>query len=250
MVERDENGQIPNQLSFEDWIVFIFDHPILDLQWWWQDWPSEHFWFWDDEADRSLTLSHLTRLFGNPSFLMDRFTRAQIDQGLNYIVSNSCSNHMYVLTDEGLPLQDRIACFQAMSSLYKNLFAPVYGNDISHLARREDPEGEPTFSCHMWWDVMPFHAKVGLKVGQDEMNTAALEVMRYALNLSSEACQESGIHGLGDWVVFVPELVEPILVEYIVREDINSALRAYAMDALSHSTFEGPFSSSNLSAPD
>jgi len=101
-------------LPFEGWVNYIFDHPVLELNWWWQPPESGYLQEWYNSADPMRTLSYLTRLFSDPAGLIDRFTRRQIDQGLNFLVNTACSSHIYVLSNVHLPWADRRACSDAM----------------------------------------------------------------------------------------------------------------------------------------
>src|SRR5688572_7213267 len=124
-------GQLPDDISYERWIEHVFDHPVLDPKWFFRfDEPEGE--EWNSEGSPARTLDYLTRFFTDPAAVRQRFTRPQIDQGLGYIVSPSCSNHMAVLTTRSLPLPERLACIAAMKTLYAKLIAPVYVDDLGH----------------------------------------------------------------------------------------------------------------------
>jgi hypothetical protein len=74
------HGRIAH-LSFEDWVHFIFDHPSEGPQWYWAvDAP-----FWDGPAE--LTAEYVTRLFEGPLPTLDGFHDAELNMGLNYLIS-------------------------------------------------------------------------------------------------------------------------------------------------------------------
>lgn len=228
--EREwERCRLPDDLPFEGWIAHIFDHPILNPQWWWQEPESGHFQSWDGIADSARTLAYITRLFREPRGLICRFTRQQIDQGFNYIVSSGCSDYMFVLTDTALPWPDRRACFDAMITLYTELFAPVYQNDLGHASAPE-PSDRPTFACYMWWDVIPLYGSMK-HADVDRINDAVLNVFEQVLKLKAESCLESVLHGLGHWHNDFPERTESIIREFLNRTDITPELRVYAHHA-------------------
>ena len=108
---------------------------------------------------------------------------------------------------------------------------PVYGSDIAHKRRKGEDPLRPNFSCYMWWDVIPIHC--GMKHhDQKGINEAVLEVFRRALELKSEACLESVLHGLGHWAPWMRPQVESIVREFLrTRHDISEELRAYAEQA-------------------
>lgn len=221
-----EKCQLPDDISYEDWVRYVFDHPVLDPQWWWQDPESGYLQEWNDAADPARTLSYLTRLFEHPEALVGRFTRRQIDQGLNYLVSNACSNHMFVLRNAGLPWSDRRKCFDAMIPLYEKLMAPVYGNDRGCNRGPRDPE-RPTFACFMWWDIIPVYGGMD-HADSDRINDAVLHVFEQVLKLRAESCLESVLHGLGHWHMYIPDRTEPIVRRFLSRTDISPELRNYA----------------------
>lgn len=227
--DKWERCRLPNDIPFEDWITHIFDHPILDPQWWWQDPDSGFLQTWDEHANPARTLSYLARLFRDSGQLVSRFTRPHIDQGLAYIFSGSCSNHMHVLTATSLPWEDRRDCIDAMASLYSDLFAPVYGHDLGHTETSSDPD-RPTFACYMLWDVISVYGGMDHADGP-RINDAVLALFERVLKLRAESCLESVLHGLGHWHLYVPDRTEPIVRRFLSRTDISPALRHYAEQA-------------------
>lgn len=219
--------QLPDDISFDRWIRHVFDHPVLDPEWWFQDDESEHFEYWNEEADPARTLAYLTQLFAGPAFLIERYSRAQIDQGLNYLVSPSCSNYMFVLTDTSLPWPKRESCIEAMVPLYSKLMAAVYGDDQGRT-QRGVPEEQPTFGCYMWWDLIPLYG--GMKhPDRDRITDAVFYVFEETLKLKEEACLESILHGLCEWHMYLPKRVKQIVRHFLeTRSDISDELRRYA----------------------
>jgi hypothetical protein len=231
MASVDEQYEhLPDDLRYEDWVTYVFDHPVTRPQWWFCDLDDE-LPDWNPLARPARTLEYLTRLFREPSGLIGRFSRAQIDQGLNLIVSSACSNHMFVLMDTTLPLQDRCACIDAMRVLYRDLMAPVYGDDTECGERTDDEPERPNFSCFMWWEAIPLSGGMD-HPDRDALNDAVLKVFEATLTLKSEACLESVLHGLGHWHSDMPERVSAIVRRFLAeRTDISPELRAYSEDA-------------------
>ena len=226
-MEELSKFRLPDDITFEEWVRYVFDHPVLDPQWWWQDEDTGLYQAWNERVNPGRTLAYLTRLFEDPSGLLGRFTRAQINQGLNLLVSPACSNHMSVLRDQSLPWPDRRRCIEAMVPLYGELMAPVYGDDLGHNEHGPcDPE-RPTFSCYMWWDVIPLHGGLGEPDGV-RIDDAVLRVFEQVLTLRAESCLESVLHGLGHWHDDLPDRTEPIVREFLKRTDLSPALRRYA----------------------
>ncbi len=56
--------------------------------------------------------------------------------------------------------------------------------------------------------------------------------MRRTLDLSSDACRESALHGLGHWHLEYPQQVEAIIDRFLdSHPDLRSELKAYARAA-------------------
>jgi len=72
----------------------------------------------------------------------------------------------------------------------------------SLLAALVSPErnvtGPLNYVCYMWWDEFPSIASAG-DSDLPMLHDAALRTMERILLLSSLACQESALHGLGHW---------------------------------------------------
>jgi hypothetical protein len=222
-----EQCRLPGDLSYEEWINYIFDHPPLEPEWWWRDTEIGYCQEWYDTTDTTRTLSYLTQLFAEPGELINRFTRAQIDQGLNFIVSESCSYHLYVIVDEKLPWEDRRACLEAMVPLYQKLMAPVYGNDLGHGQHGPSDVERPNYACFMWWDISPISRGMDHR-NQKRIDDVVLNVFEQVLELRAESCLESVLHGLGHWHRYIPERTGPIVRQFLTRKDMSPELREYA----------------------
>jgi hypothetical protein len=219
--------RLPDEISYDEWVRFVFDHSVLDPKWWWQEPESRYRQEWNESADQARTLRYVTQLFEKPESLIGRFSRSQIDQGLNFLVDNSCSKHMFVLLDETLPWAHRRKCFDAMIHLYAKLMAPVYQDDLGHTqSGYSDPE-RPNYACYMWWDVIPLYGGMD-HCDRDHINEAVLYIFEQVLNLEAEACLESVLHGLGHWHLYIPQRTEPIVQKFLRRKDISTELRNYA----------------------
>jgi hypothetical protein len=219
-------GKPVNDLTFEEWVIFVFDHPIdcSRLEWYWDidaDW-------WDGPA--ALTVEYLTRAFENTVSVFEPYDDDQLNQGLWYLASNACSNHMFALMDASVPWTERQRCIRSFQSLYADCFAKRCTPHLSHL---DEPGAGPLNAiCYMWWDVNPAAGKPDDPEGR-EMNQAILQVMHETLLLPSIACQESVLHGLGHWHLHHPRQVEKIIQEFLMRNrDLPESLKKYALSAL------------------
>lgn len=208
--------QLPDDISYERWMRHVFDHPVLKDAWWWHDEESEYYELWNEEADPERTLEFLTRLFREPDELLGVYSAAQIDQGLNLLVSPSCGNYMFCLLETTIPWERRRACIEAIVPLYERLMAPVY-----------DQPGVKNFACYMWWDVIPLYGAMDIP-DRDRINDAVIGVFNAMASSHSPACLESVLHGLGHWHLYLPMYTEPIVDRILARKDLTKDQRNYA----------------------
>jgi hypothetical protein len=217
--------QLPNNISFEEWVKYVFDHPVLERAWHW-DIDAE---WWNEAAKPSVTLAYLTRLFENGGEILAAYSDAQINQGLWFLVNNSCSNHMVALINENLPESDRIRCVDAIYTLFEQVFVPRCSPHLSHTSPKD---ANPTNGiCYMWWDIIPIYGKPD-EPARRNFDEACLRVMEKTLQLPSIACQENALHGLGHWSIYYQNEVEVIIARALeTKSNLNPELRMYAVAA-------------------
>lgn len=210
-------------LSFKEWIDFVFDHPATGPEWYWaEDAP-----YWD--APARLTTEYVTRLFEDPLPVLTAFSDAEVNMGLNYLISPGLGEHMFCLDDPAVEIQARVRCVRSCESLFRQLFRPRCS---PHLSHRDEPGRSPLNAvCYMWWDIMPVH---GGPQEEDRraLHASALEIMGAILQMDSVACQESALHGLGHWHTAFPEETER-MVDAFIRSHPHSRpdLLTYARGA-------------------
>src|SRR5579885_1033191 len=102
--------------TFNEWLTWAFDHPILDKGWWFGD-DIE----WLEPAPMK-TVAYLTKVFEDPATILANFSDGQINQGLWFIAHNACSSHMFAVIDDDIALEDRITCVRSFYFLYEKLF--------------------------------------------------------------------------------------------------------------------------------
>jgi len=217
--------QLPDDLSYESWVEYIFDHPVTDPPYWFEL-ESPH---WDDEASPSRKLDYLTQFFEQPEVAL-RYTPHQIDQGLNLIFDCFCSSYLSVIADETLPWPDRQRCIEAMVPLYANLMAPTYGDQLGHVSNLRFPD-LPSFSCYMLWDVICFYGDMDHPDSR-RIDETCFGVFERVLQLTAESCLESALHGLNHWHHAAPARVEEIGRVFLTRQDLSGKLRFYAQNAI------------------
>src|SRR5882762_9964698 len=149
--------------SFEDWITYVFDHPLPD--------PGAPPWYsksdydgsWPDLPDiPETTVAYLTLLFEQATSVLTSFSDAQVAQGLWFLVSDLCGEAMPDLFDTGVPWSDRKRCIFSMFTLFERFFAPrcsallsdgdMLGTDTSQVSPLEG-------ICFMWWDILPIYGQ-------------------------------------------------------------------------------------------
>jgi hypothetical protein len=219
-------GTPRSDLTFEEWVIFVFDHPVDD---------SRLEWYWDIDADwwdgpTALTVEYLTRAFENTKSVFEPYSDNQLNQALWYLASNACSEHMFALMDTSVPWLARARCIHSFQSLYEDCFAKRCTHHLSHL---DEPGAGPlNLVCYMWWDILPVAGNPD-DPARKEMDQALLQVMDAALQLDSIACQESALHGLGHWHLHYPNLVEEIIQGFLQRNTVLAEnLETYALSAL------------------
>ena len=249
--------------TFEQWLEFAFSNLVRKHEWYWdEDFASR----WEAlELTDTLIVQYMTRLFLEPSVLRS-YSLDQVEQGLWFLLSESspgCSSKT-LLRREAV-LLDRVACIHAMSSFFRNFILTVTPGHFDPKA----PTIGVTGTAYMWWDISPMRFymrshvpgptgpaallsilekwKLGselhnavLKEMANELETeiepeihqATLSVMSEVLDLPSELCQFSALHGLGHWHAHHPEQVEQIVDAFLTRQkDLRPHLIEYASRA-------------------
>ena len=207
--------------AFDEWIDNVFDHPVDESKWYWNDDTSE--------ITPIVAIGYLTQLFTTAQTVLSRFTNAQIGQGLWYLACGACSNYMWPLVQNEVPWSSRRPCIRAISSLFEQLFAERCSDHLSHLD--EDDADQLNEVCYMWWDLFPTWGEPD-DPGCRDRDREVLQVMAKALSLESVACQESALHGLGHWYEHYPESVEHAIRQYLQENRLlRPELRRYALSA-------------------
>lgn len=219
MVNRLEN------LTFEQWLRYAFDHPVN---------AHGNAWYWDSDADwwdcpAAETVQFLTQTFENAATLLQPYSDAQLNQGLWFIASNACSNHMFALMNEAVPWPARQRCIRSMHQLYEECFLRRCSPHLSYI---DEPGANPlNLVCYMWWDIIPIAGNPQDPL-RKEFDETILMVMDSTLQLDSIACRESALHGLGHWQHEYPERVGAIIDAFSMKEPVlPEKLRQYMLNA-------------------
>jgi hypothetical protein len=248
---------------FEQWLEFVFNHPVRARAWYWdEDFES----CWDAlELTDAIIVQYMTRLFREPEVL-NPYSLDKVEHGLWFLLGESspCCSSKALLRHEAA-LRDRIACIHAMSNFFREFILAVTPDHFDLNATLIGVTG----AAYMWWDIFPMHSHMRraepgstradalpsmvegwklspglhdavLKGMADELgrviepgiHQATLRVMSEVLDLPSETCQFSALHGLGHWHAEHPVEVEQIVDAFLKRrKDLRPHLIEYASRA-------------------
>jgi hypothetical protein len=227
-------------LSFEAWVTFVFDHPApalpiplsdekseaaISQPWYFED---DHDW-WNPSRQPERTVAYLTNLFENAPRVLRSFSDMQIKEGFWFLVSPACSDHLFTLSNPDVAWPERKRCIASIFTLFKHFLTVRCSPHLSFL---NEPGANPLNAvCYMWWDLLPVPGKPKDPMRR-ERNGAFLDVMRRSLELPSDACRESALHGLGHWHSDYPAEVEAIIAQFLKRHSaLRPELKDYALTA-------------------
>lgn len=218
-------GKQLKDLTFEQWLAYVFDHPVDEMK---------NAWYWDLDADEwnevpEDVIRFLTQAFENAEDVFKSFSDAQLNQGLWFIASNACSNHMLALMDENVPWSERQQCIYSFHRLYEQCFAKRCTPHLSHI---DEPGAGPLNGvCYMWWDIIPIYGKPDDPM-RKEFDQTILSIMDSTLQLDSIACRESALHGLGHWQRHYSEQVGDIINRFSMKNrGLRKELETYMKNA-------------------
>jgi hypothetical protein len=208
--------------SFEGWIESVFDHPVHEPEWWWEEGAVLPL---DPAQNPAEALGLLTELLENSSALAP-YTDAQVAQGLWYLFDTSCSAYTTLLRHPDVPRSARERFATGLLSLYRDLFAVRCAPVVGH------PSAEGlNMTCYMLLDLSEALGPNPHDGATDELLLAAMEEV---LRIRHVACQDSALHGLGHWAAAYPEQVASIIDGYPrATPSIPDELRQYALSAKS-----------------
>jgi len=204
--------------DFERWVDAVFDRPVGKPEWYWAPEFDEQ---WESLGlDGPTTVAYLTRLYRESSVL-SRFPLEQVAQGIWFLVSESSPGQpSHYLLDGAIPLDRRVTCIRSIATFFRN-FVAVAAPGASD-ADRNPFHG----ACYMWWDIFPARWSGN---EASEIDDACLRTMVEVLQLPSELCQLSALHGLNHWHLGHADYVERTIDAFLDRaDDITPRIREYA----------------------
>lgn len=117
-------------LSYEEWLSFVFDHPVHEPLWHFSDeWGY-------DVSNPEKTLGYVTQLFTNPAILLKRFSLPHLEQGFWFLPS--ANGLMWLILLPSIPWQARLSAIRSIGTLFETFFSQV----------------ELGTSIYMWWDSL------------------------------------------------------------------------------------------------
>ena len=154
------------------------------------------------------------------------FSKQQLGNGINMIYSNSCSDLPFLYTTE-CDEKRRIKGIENLENLYKNFFDRYCTGTVGNIGNEQN-DGAMGVICYMFWDVFVLYSGNATP----GMISAAIKVMKSALNSNNDNTLVSAIHGLGHWALDVPESVS-ILKKWLQKPTTtNKKVLTYAHTAM------------------
>ena len=208
--------------SFDDWLEELFNHPTDEHQ----------EWYWEldilDPPPR-VCIEFITRAFEEADRKLLNLDEQRLRNGLNYVLSSSCSDHIVSLYNESVDLKAKLRCIRSFYNLFETCF---YKKCTPHLLHRDEHSPSPLNQiCYMWWDLYPGYGQPH-DTTIAELDREILEVMKKTLALNSVALRENALHGLGHWQPYYPNAVQGIIDRFLEQNmAIRQELRDYAMEA-------------------
>jgi hypothetical protein len=179
--------------------------------------------FYDTPPDEAF--NHVDHLLNDPD-VHSLFDKTQLGNGIMTIYSSCCSDLPFLYTTAGDESR-RIKGIRNLSSIYKNFFERYCQSPVPSIGN-DQADGPMGYVCFMFWDVFvlyPGNSTPG-------MISAAVEVMRGALESPNDNCLISVIHGLGHWARHVPDAVTT-LERWLARPTTrNPEVLEYARTAI------------------
>ncbi len=215
--------------TFEQWLQASFDHAppttVKEQDWYWEDGFES---FWDPLGiTDAVAVRYMTRLFLE-SERLNVYSLEQVAEGIWFLIGGSSpSESSQALLNPTVRLDERTACIYAMSEFFRNFIAPV----TPGLA---ETDSDPFHSaCYMWWDILPLRPFRGdSPVGEPELHDGCLKAMSEILNLRSDVCRISALHGLNHWQENYRDIVEATIDAFLANApEITPQIREYAIEA-------------------
>ena len=203
-----------DNLSFDQWVKFVFDHSLTEPPWYW-DAAWDEFWDqWAEKSDPQRQLYYATRLFRSPDFLLREYNPEQINQGLWLLLSGPAAFRLGdLIWSKKLSWRARKECILVMVNLFQSVFTKLPEQDI----------------CFMWWDEL---RDWDFREDRDpRVRDSMFQALSLILKIPSTQCQMSALHGLGH--LDHPEK-RKVIEDYLQQNpQLDTEIKKYTQAAIS-----------------
>lgn len=203
---------------YQEWIRYIFDHPVNDVQWYFDTDAPEFEATQEDYADL------IRETFACSGRDLAEFSAAQVSQGIGFL-SSSGSEFAFSLTDGNVPTEKKVEGIRSIYHLYRDCFAKRCTEVLGHT---DEPGASDLNSiCYMFWDVCPI---TNLDEAEDkrELEDAIFWVLENTIKLPHRARIEAGLHGFGEIAYKYEKRVKDVITDFLKTAQLDAALRRYA----------------------
>ncbi len=222
--------------DYSKWIQHVFDHPVHDPEWYWDDEYWEHgLQPWNEFEGTVEALGFMTQLFSRPQFLMELYSTDQIGQGLWYLTCCAASDYLEPLSLASTSEAIKCEWLDSVLILHEQLFSKICSHYYGHLNNGPEPDNEANGACYMFWDNAEDFLLDDLEAPPlvtDKVCLKAVSIMDATLQIRSAACQESALHGLGHWHRWNSAIVEEKIDRFLASDlPVSNEIRNYARKA-------------------
>ena len=202
-----------SEISYEDWFLDVLAEGEISSR-------------TNGEFDLSkVTLSEYAIRFNREiAQTVGEFGEESANQAIWYLFG-SVSGITHEILDRSLDSQ-RSEFMNSVKELYANGFAQFCSRHFGHLDRGPERSRPLNSSCYMLWDMDGIECPA--INGDTMMLAASLDVLSFALQLDSWACQESALHGLGHLAMKFSIQTTPLIESYLTQCDLPTELKSYA----------------------
>jgi internalin A len=180
---------------------------------------------WSIELPATLRVDYVTDFFENARKSLKPFSDIQVYKGL----SDMHLFNRYDL-DNDVTWEQIKRAIDSIFCLFEQCFNERCSPTLSHL--NEENSNPLNHICYMWWDAY-FCCEPPENDIDRQSNEQFLKVMEKILELDSDACRESALHGLGHAAEYGYADRVAIVIDKFLSENlqIRPELKNYAIDA-------------------
>lgn len=209
------------EITFNQWIEYLFDHDESKGDWRFEmDLPL-------DSISNYLVVEYTIEMYKNFGEIVAKYSDWQLGMGLYYLYSNNCSDLVFAFHDEAIDLELRLEAISLIKVLYRDCLAKRCNEVLGH---NSEGGSELDRFNYMLWDTTPLIFCPD-NPEKRSIYTELEKVFAYILTIKHVGCIESGLHGVGHFMIEHAD-VSRLASEYIRNPIIdNAALLAYAKNA-------------------